>query len=463
MANKDYDDLLRSFMNNSSKAYDEDRHAVEKQAQQAPVQRNAAADRAARHKKEQQMENRLAAKKRKKASKPPKESTPARKLGKVLLGCLMVICVVGIVCCSVLFIYGYSVVHGDKVFDLTEQKYSQNMTSFIYGTDKNGKTVEITRLHGEENRIWVDMDDMSPYMPKAFVAGEDKRFYEHHGVDWVRTIGVFVKPHQLRSGRFNHYPAVDQELNGRENQVTFIRKFNEILQALNLERNYSKDEIIEAYLNTVYLSNGCYGVKTAAEKYFGKDIKDLNAAECASLAAITKAPSTYDPLNDPKANKKRQEYFLEAMYKEGSISKDEYESAKSYKLVFTNSKEYKGSKVKAKSTKKAQTVNSYYVDHVITSVIEDLQKNGYTYKKAKNMVYGGGLKIYTAIDFDVQKALENVYENYKRMPDETVQGAMVVMDYNGRVLGLVGWHRKEESQFGTEPRHHVQATARFYH
>lgn len=447
MANKDYDDLLRSFMNNSSKAYDEDRHAVEKQAQQAPVQRNAAADRAARHKKEQQMENRLAAKKRKKASKPPKESTPARKLGKVLLGCLMVICVVGIVCCSVLFIYGYSVVHGDKVFDLTEQKYSQNMTSFIYGTDKNGKTVEITRLHGEENRIWVDMDDMSPYMPKAFVAGEDKRFYEHHGVDWVRTIGVFVKPTNFGQGGSTITQQLIKNLTD-ENQVTFIRKFNEILQALNLERNYSKDEIIEAYLNTVYLSNGCYGVKTAAEKYFGKDIKDLNAAECASLAAITKAPSTYDPLNDPKANKKRQEYFLEAMYKEGSISKDEYESAKSYKLVFTNSKEYKGSKVKAKSTKKAQTVNSYYVDHVITSVIEDLQKNGYTYKKAKNMVYGGGLKIYTAIDFDVQKALENVYENYKRMPDETVQGAMVVMDYNGRVLGLVGGTGKKKVNLG---------------
>ena len=82
---------------------------------------------------------------------------------------------------------------------------------------------------------------------------------------------------------------------------------------------------------------------------------------------------------------------------------------------------------------------------MITSVIEDLQKNGYTYKKAKNMVYGGGLKIYTAIDFDVQKALENVYENYKRMPDETVQGAMVVMDYNGRVLGLVGGTGKKKS------------------
>ena len=177
------DEALKEWLRQQLEA--QARVLEEKQAQQAPVQRNAAADRAARHKKEQQMENRLAAKKRKKASKPPKESTPARKLGKVLLGCLMVICVVGIVCCSVLFIYGYSVVHGDKVFDLTEQKYSQNMTSFIYGTDKNGKTVEITRLHGEENRIWVDMDDMSPYMPKAFVAGEDKRFYEHHGVDSV--------------------------------------------------------------------------------------------------------------------------------------------------------------------------------------------------------------------------------------------------------------------------------------
>ncbi len=447
MANKDYDDLLRSFMNNSSKAYDEDRHAVEKQAQHVPVQKSEAAGRAARHKKEQQMENRLAAKKRKKAKKPQKESTPARKVGKALLGCLMVICVVGIVCCSVLFIYGYSVVHGDKVFDLTEQKYSQNMTSFIYGTDKNGKTVEITRLHGEENRIWVDMDDMSPYMAKAFVAGEDKRFYKHHGVDWVRTIGVFVKPTNFGQGGSTITQQLIKNLTD-ENQVTFIRKFNEILQALNLERNYSKEEIIEAYLNTVYLSNGCYGVKTAAEKYFGKDIKDLNAAECASLAAITKAPSTYDPLNDPTANKERQEYFLEAMYSEGSLTKEEYESAKSYKLVFTNSKEYKGSKVKTTSTKKSQTVNSYYVDHVITSVIEDLQKNGYTYKKAKNMVYGGGLKIYTSIDFDVQEALENVYENYKRMPDETVQGAMAVMDYNGRILGLVGGTGKKKVNLG---------------
>lgn len=448
MANKDYDDLLRSFMNNSSQAYDEDQHAVEQQEQQASAQRAAdAKQRAARHEKEQQLEKRLAAKRRQKAQKPQKESTPARKFGKVLLGCLMVICVVGIVCCSVLLIYGYSVVHGDKVFDLTEQKYSQNMTSFIYGTDKKGKTVEITRLHGEENRIWVDMKDMSPYMAKAFIAGEDKRFDKHHGVDWVRTVGVFVKPKNFGQGGSTITQQLIKNLTD-ENQVTFIRKFNEILQALNLERNYSKDEIIEAYLNTVYLSNGCYGVKTAAEKYFGKDIKDLNAAECASLAAITKEPSTYDPLNNPKTNKQRQEYFLEAMYNEGYLSKQEYESAVQYKLVFTNSKDYKGSKVKSKSAKKSQAINNYYVDHVITSVIEDLQKNGYTYKKAKNMVYGGGLKIYTAIDFDVQDALEDVYENYRRMPDESVQGAMVVMDYNGRVLGLVGGTGKKKVNLG---------------
>ena len=105
----------------------------------------------------------------------------------------MVIGVVGIVCFSVLAIYGYSVVYGDPVFDLTtEAKVGQNQTSFIYGYDGDD-VVEITRLHGEENRIWVNLDDMSKYIPEAFVSIEDKRFYKHHGVDWIRTIGVFLK------------------------------------------------------------------------------------------------------------------------------------------------------------------------------------------------------------------------------------------------------------------------------
>lgn len=440
MANKDYDDLLASFMNNSSKAYDEDKDAVKRQAESTPPSKTSGSKRskASRAKKEQDLEARLAARKaaKKKPNNRKKRGKAMPKAAKVLLGLVMIIGVVGIVCFSVITIYGYSVVYGDKVFDLTEEKYSQNQTSFIYGTDSDGKTVEITRLHGEENRIWVDMDDMSEYLPEAFIAGEDKRFYKHHGVDWIRTIGVVIKNNNQGGS------TITQQLIKNltdENQVTYIRKFNEILQALNLERNYSKEEIIEAYLNTVYLNNGCYGVKTAAEVYFGKEVSDLNAAECASLAAITKEPSNYDPLTNPDENRERQLWFLQTMKQEGYLTEEEYQEAVDYKMVFTNSKDYKGSQIESSDEEEEkETVNSYYVDYVITSVIEDLQKNGYTAKKAKSLVYGGGLKIYTAIDFDVQNALEDVYENYKKMPDEKVQGAMVVMDYEGRVLGLVG-------------------------
>lgn len=454
MANKDYDDLLQSFMNNSSKAFDEDKNTVEHRAENQPASYKSSSSKRAkssRADKEKQLEARLAAKKTAKKQKPKKEKTPAgnalSKVGKVLLGFIMVCGVVGIVCLSVITIYGYSVVHGDKVFDLTEEKFSQNQTSFIYGTDSNGKTVEITRLHGEENRIWVNMEDISPYMAKAFIAGEDKRFYNHQGVDWIRTIGVLVKPSNSGQGGSTITQQLIKNLTD-ENQVTFIRKFNEILMALNIERNYTKEEIVEAYLNTVYLSNGCYGVKTAAEVYFGKDVKDLNAAECACLASITKAPTDYDPLNNPETNRERQVWFLDRMQSEGYLTQQEHDDAIAYKMIFTNSKEYKGSKVSSTTSTSKNKVNSYYVDHVITSVMEDLQKNGYTEKKARNLVYGGGLNIYTAIDFDVQSALEDVYENYRKMPDETVQGAMVVMDYKGRILGLVGGTGKKKGYLG---------------
>ena len=124
-----------------------------------------------------------------------------------------------------------------------------------------------------------------------------------------------------------------------------MRKFNEILSALNLERNYSKDEIVEAYMNTVYLSNGCYGVKTAAERYFGKDISELNIAECACLASITQYPNLYDPLKNPEDNRVRAEYCMEQMLKEGFITQEEYDEAMAYEMVYTNSANYQGSTV----------------------------------------------------------------------------------------------------------------------
>lgn len=445
MASNDYDDLLESFMNNSQKVYNDDKNALEKSKGKLPSSYSVSSNGDKRGDKSRKKSN---------GTKPSKSSggknapqTPAGKffsgLGKFFLALIMICAVVFVVCFSVITIYGYSVVYGDPVFNLSEEASSQNQTSFIYGENSKGDLVEITRLHGEENRIWLDINDMSEYMPKAFISIEDERFEKHHGVDWKRTIGVAVTLNGQGGSTLTQ--QLIKNLTD-ENQVTFVRKFNEILSALNLEKNYSKEDIIEAYLNTIYLSHGCYGVKTAAETYFGKEVKDLNIAECASIAAITQYPTKYDPLLNPENNKDRQKRILAKMLECGYITQDQYNDALNYKLVYTNSKDYKGSKVKTTSTKKNdEKINSYYTDYVIDEVLEDLQKMGYSKKKAKDMIYGGGLKIYSAVDFDVQNAIEDVYENYRKMPDETVQGACVVMDYKGRILGIVGGTGKKKA------------------
>lgn len=437
MAGK-YDDLLESFMNNSAKVFDEDKKMQKEQPNKKPAAYIESDNTSKQHVKRTRTKSTSVKKSSPKKPGHKKSAAPASLPLRILLGFVLVVAVVFIVCFSVIAIYGYSFVHGDPVFNLTEEKYSQNQTSFIYGYDSDGNQLELTRLHGEENRIWVNLDDMSPHLKDAFIAIEDQRFEKHHGVDWIRTIGVIVKPSNSGQGGSTITQQLIKNLTD-EKDVTIVRKFNEILSALNLERNYSKDEIIEAYLNTIYLSEGCYGVKTAAETYFGKDVSDLNIAECASIAAITQFPGKYDPLRKPENNRQRQLRILEEMLSQGFITQEEYDEAVAYEMVFTNSENYQGSQVSdSESGSNENKIDSYYVDYVVKTVLEDLQKMGYTERKAKSLLYGGGLKIYTAVDFDVQNALEDVYENYKRMPDETVQGAMVVMNYEGRVLGLVG-------------------------
>ncbi|MBE6741759.1 MAG: hypothetical protein E7570_05585 [Ruminococcaceae bacterium] len=445
MASKDYDDLLESFMNNSQKVYNDDKDSLKKKGDSLPSSYSTTEDSGNKPSKSR-------GKKAKKETKPKKEKSLFAKIlgkiGKVLLALIMIFGVVGVVCGSVIAIYGYSVVHGDPVFDLDKEKYSQNQTSFLYGykDSKKKNIVEIARLHGEENRVWINLEDINEYLPEAFISIEDERFEKHHGVDWKRVGGVILVSRNSGQGGSTITQQLIKNLTD-ENDVTFVRKFNEILSALNLEKHYSKDEIIEAYLNTIYLSHGCYGVKTAAETYFGKDVEDLNIAECACLAGITQYPSKYDPLIHPENNRQRQLWILKKMHELGYITQAEYDEAKNYEMVFTNSKNYKGSQVKQDKnvTKDKAQINSYYTDYVIDEVITDLQKMGYSAKKAKNMIYGGGLKIYCAIDFDVQKSIEDVYVNYKKMPDESVQGACVVMDYKGRILGIVGGTGKKKA------------------
>ena len=453
MASKDYEDLLESFMNNSQQVYNEDRDNQKKKGDSLPSSYSVNDDSKSKKSKLQSKKARNnPQKKSEKKHKPIKEKSAASKvfgkIGKVLLALIMIFGVVSVVCASVIAIYGYSVVHGDAVFDLDKEKFSQNQTSFLYGykDSKKKNIVEIARLHGEENRVWINLEDINEHLPQAFISVEDERFEKHHGVDWKRVGGVILVSRNSGQGGSTITQQLIKNLTD-ENDVTFVRKFNEILSALNIEKHYKKKEIIEAYLNTIYLSHGCYGVKTAAETYFGKDVEDLNIAECACLAGITQYPSKYDPLVHPDNNRNRQLWILKKMKELGYITNKEYEDAKNYEMVFTNSKNYKGSQIKEdkRVTKDKQKVNSYYTDYVIEEVITDLQKMGYSAKKAKNMIYGGGLKIYCAVDFDVQDAIEDVYKNYRRMPDETVQGACVVMNYKGRILGIVGGCGKKKA------------------
>ncbi len=353
----------------------------------------------------------------------------------VLLCALAAVVVTGMVVVLFVGINMISVINGDLIVDLDEYKANQNQTTIVYGKNAANEDVEIARLHGTENRIWVSLEDMPEALPKAAIALEDKRFEKHHGVDWFRTVSVIVR--NTDSGGSTITQQLIKNVTGNKN-VTFARKYNEILTALNLEKYYDKNTIIEAYLNTLYLSEGCYGVKTAAEKYFGKDVSELNAAECASLIGITQFPTDYDPLINPENNRTRQLDCLGKMHEQGYLSDQEYEEAVNYKMVFTNSPDYVADGDEANDTVE-QEIQSYYVDYVVEQVINDLnQQLGYSESQALEMIYYGGLKIYTAMDVDVQAKMEEVFTSRTGMGHDDTQASMVVMDYAGRIMGLVG-------------------------
>lgn len=385
-----------------------------------------------------------------KTAKKPKSPKNLTKKAYILWGILATCVLTVLVVVTTVLVSAIVYVKGDLVVNLDEYKANQNQTSFVYAYDKSGATVELARLHGEEDRVWVDLDDMSPYLKEAFIALEDTRFMKHHGVDWIRTFGVILKPSNIGQGGSTITQQLIKNVTNNK-EVTIVRKYREILMALNLEENYNKDVILEAYLNTLYLGSGCYGVKTASEKYFGKDVSELDAAECACLAVITKAPTKYNPLLNPEENLKRRNHCLKLMYDEGKgcLNEEEYNAATTENLIFTNSPDYVPSD-KIKDTKTAneeeKVINSFYVDYVIQAVRDDLmEKYGYSKQQATNQIYYGGLKIYTAVDLDVQATLEDVYVNRKSFPDmvskkdgSKVQSAMTIMDYQGRIVAMVG-------------------------
>lgn len=344
-----------------------------------------------------------------------------------------------------------SVVNGDAVISLSSIKSSLNQTTFLYATDSDGETVELARLHGTENRVWVNLEDIPENVQHAFIALEDKTFYKHSGVNWKRTVGVAIKNNSQGGSTITQ--QLIKNITGN-NETTYVRKYHEILTALNIEKAYEKEGynpkevILEAYLNTIYLGHGCYGVQTAAENYYGKELKDLNLAEIAALASTTKNPYALDPMFHREDNKVRSDYCLECMRDQGYISDEQYNEAINSELILTTDSNYQGSQIEKKEEEKEEEtkVQGYYVDFVISQVIDDLMETQNCSRiEASNMIYGGGLQIYTAVDLDIQKILEDVYENRTGFIDRSsAQSAMTIMDYEGRVVGIIGGAGKKE-------------------
>lgn len=339
--------------------------------------------------------------------------------------------------------YATNFVDGGIVINLDDYKDNQNQTSIMYAYDDNNRPIELARLHGEENRIWVDYDEMPENLLWAFVCLEDKRFYDHSGVDWIRTIGVLINPEYKGQGGSTITQQLIKNLTD-DNEATYNRKFGEILRALNLEKNYSKKEILEAYLNTVSLGAGCYGVKTAAETYFGKDVSELTLLECATLAGITQAPYSKNPYANFEECMKRKDTCLWYMLDEGKITKEQYD-----KYVKKNTKVLeKGSSSSSNSSSNnpKSEILSWYEEYVIDQVIKDLQKEyDYDYNEAWRKVYYGGLKIYAAVDLNVQDVVEDSYENRKGFPyaskdknGNLPDSSIVIMNYEGRIVALAG-------------------------
>ena len=330
--------------------------------------------------------------------------------------------------------------------DLSLDDYKLNQSSTIYYQDAGGEWRELVTLAGKQKRIWVDYEDIPWYMEKALVAIEDKRFYEHKGVDWYRTSGAFIEMFATMQNSYGGSTITQQlikNLTGQD-QVTVQRKLTEIFGALELEKRYDKQEIVEWYLNAVYFGEGAWGVQTAAQTYFGKDVSELTLAESAAIVGITNLPTYYDPFYNEQNNKERQETILREMYEQGFIDYQTYKDAVAEELVFSHTPEQEY----------VQHIYSYYEEVVIEDVIRDLQeRKGISHEAATTLVYNGGYKIYCCLDTSVQACVDAIYKDINNIPkthaNKQLQSSIVVMNpYDGRILGLAGGVGDKTINFG---------------
>jgi penicillin-binding protein 1A len=305
----------------------------------------------------------------------------------------------------------------------------------------------MTPLHGDKNREWVDINTVPDNLKNAFIAIEDKRFYQHPGIDIKRTLSAGIGFLQSSNTTHGGSTITQQVVRNLTNEFerTIQRKLQEQWRAIELERHLTKDQILEIYVNVIYMGNNAYGVQSASKLYFNKDVADLTLGESAVIASITNRPSYFNPLTEAgRENVKiRQEIILSEMlglY----ITEEEYQSALNEELQYA---------IKNNDSNANATVQSYFVDQVVTDVRKDLMAKGYSYDLASKMIYNNGLKIYTTMDKNLQRHIEAVFSNPTNFPvvqqNLAPKASMVILDVKtGQVRALYGGAGPKEISMG---------------
>lgn len=363
-------------------------------------------------------------------------------LWKALKTVLAILVVAGIIVSISMGVYLFKLATEPTGIDLNAR--SLNLSSFIYIQDPDsGEYVEYQKLYGTENRIWVDLNNMPEHMGEAIIAIEDKRFYDHNGVDWYRTGGAVLS---LLSGSDNYGGStLTQQLIKNitdDNEVSLTRKLREIFRALNIEKEYSKDDILEAYLNVVNFGNNAQGVQAASQMYFDKDISECSICECAAIAGITQNPSKWNPLIYPENNKIRREIVIEQMYDQEYITKEEYKEAmeESANLEFVG---YNNNDDEEDDDN--DNIQNWYIDQMYDDLVRDLAKYyDISESAASEKLYTEGLKIYCAMDLEAQEMLE--YEGLHCNDDygTSLQIGMTMVDFDGRVIATTGSSQEKD-------------------
>lgn len=439
----------------------------------------------------------------KKEGKWPKVLKTIRVLavvGKVLLGAFVTMLLIGIICgftfMGTLGDYLRDDVLPEAYVDL--ENYSLDQNSYLYYVDSDGQIQEYQKVFAETSSRWASYEEIPQDLINAAIAIEDHRFMEHQGVDWVTTVKATARMFFGNSSAGGS--SITQQLtknillkeDDSADDVTVRRKVLEIFRAIQLEKEYDKNEIMEMYLNVIYLGQGCRGVRSAAATYFGKELELLTTAECASLISITNNPSLFDPYSDNmfeykdqmtdgmQRNKIRQKLVLGEMLAYGFIDENQYNKAVTQELVLKNgiSDEDRLAKCPNEACGELNTVKdlrveeekylcpkcgtettvtksasqdnySWFTDAVLRDVAKALAKQaGVTWNDNTELMYmrqiqNGGYHIYTTLDKSVQDNVDAVYTDLTKIPDtrggQQLQSAIVITDNRtGDIVALAG-------------------------